>query len=153
MAELEAAEAAAAGFAGELSARADAERQRREAHETARAALTELQLRDGRLASELDAIERDRARLGDERATAEADLATQQRAVVAPVPPRDLDLEAAVGAGLRTPEWLAEVRDARDRSHAAPTHAAAGLYFAGPYYDPALAIPAATAAMDWLPRP
>jgi tRNA pseudouridine38-40 synthase len=59
----------------------------------------------------------------------------------------------AVGAGLRTPQWLAEVLEARDRRHAAPTHAPDGLYFAGPYYDPALAIPAATAAMDWLPRP
>ena len=64
MAELEEAEAAAAGLAGELSARADAERDRREAHETARVALTELQLRDGRLGSELEAIERDRTRLG-----------------------------------------------------------------------------------------
>ena len=62
-------------LAGELSARADAERERRETHETARTALTELQLRDGRLGSELDAIERDRARLADERAAAEADAA------------------------------------------------------------------------------
>jgi chromosome segregation protein len=98
MADLAAAEAVAAALAGELAARADAERERREAHETARAALTELQLRVGRVGSELDAIERDRARLSDERATAEADLANQRRAVVAPVPARDLDLEAAVGA-------------------------------------------------------
>ena len=75
MAELEAAEAAAAALAGELSARADVERERREAHEAARAALTGLQLRDGRLAADLEAIERDRARLADERAAAEAEAA------------------------------------------------------------------------------
>lgn len=59
----------------------------------------------------------------------------------------------AVGTGARSPGWLAEVLAARDRTRAAPTHAAAGLYFAGPYYDPALALPSSTAAMDWLPRP
>ena len=51
MADLTEAEAVAAALAGELSARADAERERRETHETARTALTELQLRDGRLGS------------------------------------------------------------------------------------------------------
>ena len=101
MAELEEAEASATSLAGELSARADAERERRESHETARTALTELQLRDGRLGSELEAIERDRARLSDERAVAETELATQRRAMAAPVPPRDLDLEAAVSAAER----------------------------------------------------
>ncbi|HNJ84195.1 MAG TPA: tRNA pseudouridine(38-40) synthase TruA, partial [Piscinibacter sp.] len=40
---------------------------------------------------------------------------------------------------------------ARERSLAAPTFPADGLYFAGPYYDPALALPETTAAMDWLP--
>jgi len=58
-----------------------------------------------------------------------------------------------VGAGQRPPQWLAELRDARDRSLAAPTHAPDGLYFVGPYYDPALALPAATDALEWLPRP
>lgn len=101
MAELEEAEASATSLAGELSARAEVERERRETHETARTTLTELQLRDGRLASELDAIERDRARLSDERAVAETELATQRRAMAALVPPRDLDLEAAVSAAER----------------------------------------------------
>ena len=63
MADLEAAEAAAAALAAELSARTAVERERREAHEVAQATLTGLQLRDGRLAADLEAIERDRARL------------------------------------------------------------------------------------------
>ena len=57
----------------------------------------------------------------------------------------------AIGAGTRDADWLAQVLEARDRSLAAPTFAADGLYFAGPYYDPALALPQTTAAMDWLP--
>ncbi len=58
----------------------------------------------------------------------------------------------AVGTGTRDARWLAGVLAARDRSLAAPTFPADGLYFAGPYYDPALALPETTAAMDWLPR-
>ena len=37
----------------------------------------------------------------------------------------------AVGAGTRAPAWLAEVLAGRDRTRAAPTFAADGLYFAG----------------------
>ena len=43
----------------------------------------------------------------------------------------------AVGAGQRAPAWVADVLAARDRDAAAPTFAADGLYFAGPYYDAA----------------
>ncbi|MBP5992140.1 MAG: tRNA pseudouridine(38-40) synthase TruA [Piscinibacter sp.] len=57
----------------------------------------------------------------------------------------------AVGAGTRDARWLAGVLAARDRSLAAPTFPADGLYFVGPYYDPSLALPESTAAMDWLP--
>ena len=57
----------------------------------------------------------------------------------------------AVGNGSRDAAWLAQVLVARDRRLAAPTFAAAGLYFLGPYYDVAHAIPDRTAAMDWLP--
>jgi tRNA pseudouridine38-40 synthase len=57
----------------------------------------------------------------------------------------------AVGSGARTPAWLGEVLAARERRLAAPTFAAAGLYFVGPYYDARHAIPEHTAAMDWLP--
>jgi chromosome segregation protein len=96
MVDLEAAEATAASLAADLSARAALERDRREAHEAARASLTALQLRDGRLAADLEAIERDRVRLSDERATAEAEATVQRRLMASPVPARDLDLEAAV---------------------------------------------------------
>lgn len=57
----------------------------------------------------------------------------------------------AVGSGRRTPEWMVEVLAARDRDAAAPTFAAEGLYFAGPYYDAALQLPDRTPASDWLP--
>jgi len=55
-----------------------------------------------------------------------------------------------VGSGARDPRWVAEVVASRDRSRAAPTFAPDGLYFAGPYYDPAHAIPDRTAAFDWI---
>jgi tRNA pseudouridine38-40 synthase len=41
----------------------------------------------------------------------------------------------AVGAGKRPPAWLAEVLAGRNRTRAAPTFAAAGLYFTGADYD------------------
>ena len=57
----------------------------------------------------------------------------------------------AVGSGRRPPGWMAEVLASRSRTMAAPTFAAAGLYFVGPYYDPRWAIPADVAANDWPP--
>jgi tRNA pseudouridine38-40 synthase len=57
----------------------------------------------------------------------------------------------AVGSGRQRPGWLAEVLAARDRAAAAPTFAADGLYFAGPYYDARFGLPEHTPAMDWLP--
>jgi len=57
----------------------------------------------------------------------------------------------AVGQGSRSPAWLADVLAAQDRSLAAPTFAPDGLYFLGPYYDPALEVPERTPAFDWLP--
>ena len=58
---------------------------------------------------------------------------------------------AAVGTGTRASHWMAEVLASRSREAAAPTHAAAGLYFVGPYYDPVLGVPERTPAMDWMP--
>jgi tRNA pseudouridine38-40 synthase len=58
----------------------------------------------------------------------------------------------AVGQGLHAPGWMAEVLAARSRDAAAPTFAPDGLYFAGPYYDPAHGIPERTPASDWLPH-
>ena len=57
----------------------------------------------------------------------------------------------AVGSGRQSAGWLAEVLAARNRDAAAPTFAADGLYFAGPYYDPALGLTEHNPAMDWLP--
>lgn len=42
-----------------------------------------------------------------------------------------------VGKGAHAPGWLGELLAARDRSRAAPTFEACGLYFAGVDYDPA----------------
>jgi tRNA pseudouridine38-40 synthase len=57
----------------------------------------------------------------------------------------------AVGTGARPAGWMSEVLESRDRDAAAPTFAADGLYFVGPYYDPRHGIPQRTPAMDWLP--
>jgi tRNA pseudouridine38-40 synthase len=57
----------------------------------------------------------------------------------------------AVGSGRRSPTWLREVLAARDRDAAAPTFAADGLYFLGPYYDAELQLPNRAPAADWLP--
>ncbi len=58
----------------------------------------------------------------------------------------------AIGSGQRPAAWMREVLTARSRNAAAPTFSAAGLYFVGPYYDPALDLPAHTPAIDWLPH-
>jgi tRNA pseudouridine38-40 synthase len=57
----------------------------------------------------------------------------------------------AVGSGTRSTAWLEDVLASKDRSRAAATFAADGLYFLGPYYDPSHGIPERTAAIDWLP--
>ncbi len=119
MGDLEAAEAAASALADELSVRASQERERREAHETARATLTALQLRDGRLAADVEAIGRDRARLADERSTAESDGAIQRRTMAVPLLARDLELEAAVTEADRDlAEALRELATLRTASQA-----------------------------------
>jgi tRNA pseudouridine38-40 synthase len=57
----------------------------------------------------------------------------------------------AVGSGRQSVAWMAQVLAARSRAVAAPTFAPDGLYFLGPYYDAAHALPEHTPAMDWLP--
>jgi len=47
-----------------------------------------------------------------------------------------------VGLGRQPPEWVAAVLAARDRTLAAPTFSAAGLYLQRVEYDPALQLPA-----------
>ena len=56
----------------------------------------------------------------------------------------------AVGQARHPPAWLSEVLAARSRDAAAPTFAADGLYFVGPYYDARHGIPEHTPAMDWV---
>ena len=119
LADLDAAEATASALAADLAARAAIERDRREGHETARSALTALQLRDGRIASDLEALGRDRRRLGDERAAAEAEAVAARRSMAAPVPARDLDLEAALTEAERElADALAELGALRTASQA-----------------------------------
>ena len=101
MTDLGEAETAASGLSAELAIGARLERDRREAHDVARTAATSAQLRDARLASDLDALERDRRRLLDERAAAEAEMALGRRSIAAPVPPPDLDLGATLGEAER----------------------------------------------------
>ena len=118
-ADLDAAERVAAALSTELAARAEAERERREAHDAARAALTALQLRDGRLTSDLEAIDRDRLRLTDERAAGEAESANQRRAMAISVPARDVDLEASVSeADRELADAIAELATLRSASRA-----------------------------------
>lgn len=57
----------------------------------------------------------------------------------------------AVGTSTRPPHWMREVLEGRSRQQAAPTFAPDGLYFLGPYYEAALAIPEHTPSMGWLP--
>jgi tRNA pseudouridine38-40 synthase len=57
---------------------------------------------------------------------------------------------AAVGQGLHPPEWAAAVLAARSRDAAAPTFAAEGLYFDGPWYDEAWGLPRETPAGLWI---
>ncbi|MFL5717991.1 MAG: chromosome segregation protein SMC [Chloroflexota bacterium] len=96
MADLTGAEGVAAALSAELGERARLERERRETHDVARAAATDAQLRDARLASELDALGRDRQRGIAERVAAEAEIASGRRALAAPLPPPDILLGEAV---------------------------------------------------------
>ncbi len=113
-AELERTEAVGAAIADELTTRVALEAERRDAHETARTALTRLQLREARLLGDQEALARDRRRLTDERAGAEANLAVQRRALAHSVPAPDPELEAAVAAADRSlADALAEVGQMR----------------------------------------
>jgi tRNA pseudouridine38-40 synthase len=56
----------------------------------------------------------------------------------------------AVGSGSRPADWMSAVLAARRRDAAAPTFAADGLYFLGPYYDAEHGIPTEVPGHDWL---
>jgi tRNA pseudouridine38-40 synthase len=57
----------------------------------------------------------------------------------------------AVGTGAKDADWLASVLASRERRLCAATFMADGLYFVGPYYDPAHGLPERNVAIDWLP--
>lgn len=59
---------------------------------------------------------------------------------------------AYVGAGRRTPQWIGELLAGRDRSRAAPTIDAGGLYLAAVHYDARYELPAATRSIWFNPR-
>jgi chromosome segregation protein len=101
LADLGVAESTASALARELAAQAAVERQRREAHDAAQASSNAARLRDARLTSEVEAVERERRRSTDERAAAEAELVASRRALVAPMPARDLELEAVLAEAER----------------------------------------------------
>ena len=101
MAALTAAEGDAAAIARDLGTRTSAAAARRTEHDAANAALAEGRLTEARLAGELAATVRDRARLDGEGLAAEADLAMQRRVVAEPVPARDVDAEAELSAAER----------------------------------------------------
>jgi chromosome segregation protein len=102
LAALRGAEELSAAIARELATGSETEADRRSAHEAARAALTDLQLRDARAVSDVASAQRDRQRLEQDLAAAEADLAVQRREQAAPVPARDLALAAAVAEAERS---------------------------------------------------
>ncbi len=101
MDDLQAAEEAATAVASEIGARAATEREHLAVHEAARGAVTELRLREARLAGDLEAIGRDRTRLRAEREVAEASLAVQRRGLAIPIPARDHDLDASLAEAER----------------------------------------------------
>ena len=55
-----------------------------------------------------------------------------------------------VGTGRHNAEWAAEILAARDRTRAAPTFSAAGLYLTHVEYDPALDLPPADETLPFL---
>ena len=114
MQELQTAEEAASGLAQELGARSVVETQRRATLDAAQAAVNALRLREERAAVDLEGINRDRSRLLDERAVAEADLVVQRRALSQPIPARDVDLDGELGEAERAlSDALAELATLR----------------------------------------
>jgi chromosome segregation protein len=119
-AALRGAEESAAAIAAQLTTRAAAETERREAHDNARATLSRLQLAEARLLGDLEAVERDVRRLGDERAAAEADMAAQRRSLALPGGDVDPTAHAALADAERSlAEGLARLAELRasHRSH------------------------------------
>jgi chromosome segregation protein len=96
------AEESASGIARELATGSEREAERRAAYESARAALTVLQLRDARAASDAAAVRRDRARLEAELGVVTANLEVQRRELAVSVPARDVSLGASLAEAERS---------------------------------------------------
>jgi chromosome segregation protein len=112
--EVRDAESAVAEIGRELSGRVAQEADLRARHDEARSTLTGLQLREARLVSDTETIQRDHARLREEREAAEADLAIQRRGLAIGVLARDLDLEESLASAERSlAEALAELATLR----------------------------------------
>lgn len=58
-----------------------------------------------------------------------------------------------VGRGAKSPEWIAEILAARDRTHAAPTFMPDGLYLTGIEYDPKFGLPPTAPRHPWISQP
>ena len=101
LAALTAAEGEAAAIARALAARTSAAAALRTDHDAANAAVAEARLTEARVAGELAATVRDRARLDGEGLAAEADLALQRRISAEPVPTRDVDAAAELSSAER----------------------------------------------------
>jgi tRNA pseudouridine38-40 synthase len=56
-----------------------------------------------------------------------------------------------IGQGVKSPDWMRQVLDARDRDVAAPTFAPDGLYFLGPRYESHWGLPQHVPGYDALP--
>ncbi len=96
------AEEGASAIARQLATGSEREAERRAAYESARAALTERQLRDARARSDAGGVQRDRARLEADLAAASANLETHRRELAITVPARDLALSAALAEAERS---------------------------------------------------
>ena len=102
MGALREAEERASGIARELATGSEREAERRAAYESARAYLTERQLRDARAASDAAGVQRDRTRLETELVVVTAILEVQRRELAVSVPARDLSLAAALSEAERS---------------------------------------------------
>ena len=138
------AEETAAARTHALSARADEEQRLRERLDEARARVQEVELVRARLASEAEALVRERARISDERATASARADEARRRLAAVLPAEDRAAEDALAgaeerltaasreaeelrrADRADEERLAAARAARERAAAEADRAARG---------------------------
>ncbi|MFI5225600.1 MAG: AAA family ATPase, partial [Candidatus Limnocylindrales bacterium] len=102
MAGLTEKETLVATVSGRLAERARTELERRRLVEVARAEVTGLRLRAGRIEADLGSAARDRQRLAAERGSVDLDVAAARRLLADPAPARDVGLDAELGDAERT---------------------------------------------------